>query len=193
MRHPNQATLALHAGGDLGRWRGWITARHVAGCDRCRNEVAAFQEIRDILPELAEIPEIAWERLAAEMKANIRLGLEAGECVRNVEGSARRRPLFAGTRLALAFASVIALAVITVVLEHPPSAAPDDSIVAQATANGIQIDQRGQGIGLLNRGAGKDSDVMRSVSFQGSATAQYIDRDTGIVTVNGVDGQADGR
>src|SRR4051812_19645783 len=56
-RHPNQATLALHAGGDLGRFAAWRTSRHVAGCEECREEVAAFQGLREILPELNEIPD----------------------------------------------------------------------------------------------------------------------------------------
>jgi hypothetical protein len=41
--------------------------------------------MRAILPELAATPEISWNRLAAEMKANIRLGLAAGECVRTLQ------------------------------------------------------------------------------------------------------------
>ena len=83
MTHPNQATLALHAGGDLGLWARWKTQRHLSKCDLCRDEVAAFTGVREILPELVEIPEVPWNRLAAEMRANIRLGLEAGECVRD--------------------------------------------------------------------------------------------------------------
>ena len=81
MKHPSQATLALHAGGDLGRLARWRTERHLADCDRCREHVSAFAGVREIVPELAEIPDVPWNRLGAEMKANIRLGLEAGECV----------------------------------------------------------------------------------------------------------------
>src|SRR5271169_6208843 len=81
MKHPNEGTLALHAGGDLGLVAGWRTERHLAKCDRCRDSLAAFSELREVLPELAEIPEVPWNRLAAEMRANIRLGLAAGECV----------------------------------------------------------------------------------------------------------------
>jgi len=75
MKHPNQATLALHAGGDLGFFARWRTERHLAQCDRCRDEVDAFVATREIIPDLAEIPELPWNRLAAEMRANIRLGL----------------------------------------------------------------------------------------------------------------------
>src|SRR5258705_319284 len=82
MKHPNQATLALHAGGDLGWWSSQRTERHVRRCERCRDDLSRFQSVREIASDLSEIPEIPWNRVAAEMKANIRLGLAAGECVR---------------------------------------------------------------------------------------------------------------
>ena len=56
MKHPNQATLALHAGGDLGFFARWRTERHLRECDRCRHEVDAFAATREIIPELADIP-----------------------------------------------------------------------------------------------------------------------------------------
>src|SRR5215469_12533000 len=74
MKHPSQATLALQAGGDLGFLARWRTKRHLRRCTRCREEVEAFEWARQVAPDLAEIPEIHWNRLAAEMKANIHLG-----------------------------------------------------------------------------------------------------------------------
>ena len=50
MKHPNQATLALHAGGDLGPWPAGWTGRHLARCAECREEVARFEECRQMLP-----------------------------------------------------------------------------------------------------------------------------------------------
>ena len=118
-KHPNQATLALHAGGDLGPFRRWLTARHLAHCTACREEVAGYNEMRELLPELAQLPEISWNRMAAEIKANIRLGLEAGECVRTAETPLRRPASMAGWRAAVAFASVIVLVGGCMVLERP--------------------------------------------------------------------------
>ncbi len=40
MKHPNQGTLALHAGGDLGAFARWRMERHLARCEACREEVA---------------------------------------------------------------------------------------------------------------------------------------------------------
>src|SRR5258708_2550279 len=85
MKHPSQETLALHSAGDLGWMARWRTARHLGGCEECRDELAGFEASREISRDLSEIPEVPWTRLAAEMKANIRLGLAAGECVRAVD------------------------------------------------------------------------------------------------------------
>src|ERR1022692_4917573 len=82
MTHPNQSILALYAGQDLGWFTRRRTERHLARCRECRDEVQVFASARDNLIALNELPAISWNRLAAEMKANIRLGLAAGECVR---------------------------------------------------------------------------------------------------------------
>ena len=111
MKHPNEAALALHAGGDLGFVSRWLTARHLARCERCRDQVAAFSALRDITPDLAEIPDIPWNRLAAEMKANIRLGLAAGECVRASAAPLRDSALFTRARAAVALGCLAALLV----------------------------------------------------------------------------------
>ena len=111
MKHPNQAALALHAGGDLGPVARWKVARHVARCGQCREEVESYGAVRDMMPSLAEVPEIAWGRMAAEIRANVNLGLAAGECVRVEEPPLRERPFFARGRMAVAFASIIALVV----------------------------------------------------------------------------------
>src|SRR5579872_5751419 len=98
MRHPNQATLALHAGGDLGAFARWKLERHLAKCSTCTAEVESFEGVREMVAELGEIPEVPWAAMAAEMKANIRLGLEAGECVRGGETPLRDTPWFSGIR-----------------------------------------------------------------------------------------------
>ena len=184
MKHPNQATLALHAGGDLGWIARWSTERHLAKCPSCRAEVAAFDRMREILTGLADTPEIPWNRLAAEMKANIRLGLAAGECVRSGDKPLRESPLFTGGRAVVAFASVLALLVTGMVLEHPGPVAPkDEGQVVQATGNGIQVREGGQALGLLNTGA---RNVMYSMNAQGSMRARYVDPETGYVTINTV-------
>jgi len=185
MKHPSQATLALHAGGDLGFLARWRAERHVARCARCREDFAAFLDLREVLPDLSETPEISWNRLASEMKANIRLGLAAGECVR-AEETPLRHSLFSGARAAVAVASVVALLVTGLVLQHPaPDPASVDGVEVQTTANGdgIQVREGGRALRLLHTGA---RSVTYSVGAQGAMRARYVDPETGNVTVNNV-------
>ena len=185
MRHPNQATLALHAGGDLGPFRRWKTERHLSQCGLCRDEVAGFTEMREMLPDLAELPEISWNRLAAEIKANVRLGLEAGECVRTPEISLPRAASPTGWRAVVAFASVMVLVGSCMVLERPwPAAVHTASTSVQSTRDGVQV-QAGDGVmwGLTNGGARQ---VAITMGAQGSMEARYIDPETGLMTINTV-------
>ena len=185
MKHPNEATLALHAGGDLGLFARWRTERHLAQCEQCREEIAGFGALREIVTDLAETPEIQWNRLAAEMKANIRLGLVAGECVGAAMEPAGYTPFFTRARAAVALASVTALLVTGLLLEHPvPVTADSDGLVLQHTANGIQVGQGVRAFRLMN--AARPENVTFSVNAQGSMGARYVDPDTGYMTINNV-------
>jgi len=187
MKHPSEAMLALEAGGDLGMFARWRVGRHLARCERCRLEADAFRSLREIAPELREIPEISWNRLASEMKANIRLGLEAGRCVRpGDETDLDPAPRFFGARALIAVASVFALMVTGLMLEHPApnlAAARQEGVVVQRLAGGIQVRGGGQALRLLH---GNARDVYFSVGAQGSLRARYVDPDTGYVTINNV-------
>lgn len=81
--HPEAQELALYVSRDLSAWRRVVVGRHVAGCSVCRHEVVLLREAgRAFAEEVEALPGgMSWERLAADMRANIRLGLEAGECV----------------------------------------------------------------------------------------------------------------
>jgi hypothetical protein len=194
MKHPEQATLALQAGGDLGFFARWTVERHLAACDRCRDEVDAFAGLREVAPELGEIPEVPWNRLAAEMRANIRLGLAAGECVRAGDPPLRETPLFTGARAVVAFASIVALLVTGIILEHPAPVATiaDDGTTVQVTANGIEVRKGGQSLQLMNPDQlDPQQRVLYSTDAQGSMKARYVDLETGNVTINKVYANAD--
>ena len=187
MKHPSEATLALHAGGDLGLLARWRTEHHLSGCGLCRDEVAALQAAREIVPELRETPELQWSRLAAEMRANIRLGLAAGECVRTGEVADAPAPWFTAVRGLVAVASVLVLMVTGLMLEHPApnaSAVRQQGVVVQRMANGIQVWEGGRSLELKHRAL--EQDVMYSVGAQGSMRARYVDPNTGYVTINNV-------
>lgn len=186
MKHPNQETLALHAGGDLGPIARWRTQRHLARCAECREEIASFEQYRLLLPSLDDSQDVHWGRLASEMKANIRLGLAAGECVRADE-PAGAGGIWSGARVGVALASVAVLLATGVALERPGSTvARETGVVVQATADGVQLREGGQSLGLMHSGTNREA-VTYQVGAQGSVEARYVDSVTGYVTVNKVD------
>lgn len=185
MRHPDANALALHAGGDLTGWARWRVQRHLRTCETCRDEVAELESVRELLPGITKLPGLDWDDLAAEMTANIRLGLEAGECVRQPEPAPAR--FVPGFRSALATVAVAALAITAVVVERPRFTRG----TAQDTAENVAVQTAPDGIGnqnmkLMYHGA---QDVQMSASAEGSVGARYTDPDTGVMTVIQVDGQ----
>jgi len=179
MKHPKEAALALHAGGDLPFFARWRMERHLARCQRCREEVAAYSDFREMLPDLAEPPDLPWNQLAAEMRANIRLGLAAGECVK-AERPLREHPLFTGARAAVAMASMAALVVTGLMLERPAPAVAEGRVV-ENTSKGIQVRDGIGAFRLINGGA---QNVIYSVGARGSVSASYVDSEADGVTIN---------
>ncbi len=194
MSHPNQATLALHAGGDLGKFARWKVERHLAKCDTCAAEVAAYEGVREAMGELSDLPDLPWNQMAAEMKANIRLGLAAGECVGGVETPLRDSHWFTGMRAAVACAGIVALICTGIILERPrpQEQAPVDAKAAftpmiETIDNGIQSTSGGGAMGLMNHGANNTESVNYLPNAGGRITASYINA-SGYVTVNTVYG-----
>ena len=184
MTHPNQSVLALYAGQDLGWFTRRRTERHLARCPECRGEVQAFGSARDNLAALNELPALSWNRLAIEMKANIRLGLAAGECVRGQRTVSMFQSL-SDARALTACASVMALVMAGFILQRnsPPAlpAVAGEGAVLRATPNGIELKLGGETLSMLHK---RSSDVTYSAGAQGSMRAGYIDSDTGNVTIN---------
>jgi hypothetical protein len=208
MKHPSDAELALHAGGDLGWIRQKLTARHLKNCGSCQATVVEFSELR---PDAREFQDPEWARRASEMSANIRLGLEAGECV-SMKASARPWNSSWGTtswgaglrdvtwpRLGLASLVLVALAGVGYMLQHPgigmnvpgfnlpvlSSNAAAAGTVMEASENGLQVQEAGQTLRLLNTSGNA---VSRSVGSRGELGARYLDSN-GYVTISQVYGQ----
>jgi hypothetical protein len=141
MRHPAEQDLALYASGDQGFFKGFTLRRHVRDCAACAEVIEEYREITAALAVESEIP--GWDSLAAEMKANIRLGLEAGACIPPDRTS--RIPLVLNPRLAVAFASLMVLVGAGVFLRPPRQAAgPATMAASQVTAGeNIQVDPEG--------------------------------------------------
>ena len=83
IRHMKDTDLALYATGDLRPWQRAVVHLHVRQCERCSQTVEEFRaDGRALRDAAAGLPDgVDWARLSAEMTANIRVGLAAGECV----------------------------------------------------------------------------------------------------------------
>jgi hypothetical protein len=184
MKHPSRADLALYAGGDLGLWQRLRVGRHAARCVECGSELKRFRtacnQLRAGAMEMP--PEVNWNRLAAEMKANIRLGLEAGECV-----APASEPPRAIWRPVAAIVSAAALVVAGLWLNVPdPRVAPPPEtagIVLESTSAGIEVQENGRALTLVYP---RSEFVIQTVGAQGALRARYVDSETGQVTITNV-------
>jgi len=189
VKHPSELDLAAWAGGDTGLFRRFAIGRHVRGCEQCREEIAAYREMRAELMEAGlsegDMPELDWDALASEMRANIHLGLEAGACVR----VAPEKRVFS-PRLAVAFASLLLLAGAGILLrDHKPHSeaaatpAPEyRTPVLESSMTGIELRSGRTSFALLNR---EGAAANQTVSAQGAVRLSDID-DTGSVTIKDV-------
>ncbi len=180
MTHPKLEDLALYAGGDLSWWARRRMARHLGVCAYCRREVEQFSAERTWLEDAgADFPQgVSWDRLAAEMKANIRLGLAAGECVGEVETP----PARLAWRTVAAVASVVVVVFCGWLLQRPEPAVPAGWVL-EATPAGIGVVEDGRGLTLLHPDSGT---VLLSVGAQGAMRARWVDTETGQVTIHHV-------
>ena len=205
MKHPGEIQLALFAGGDLGFVERRRVDKHLRACEDCRSDVEALRNGTKSLRSLAnEMPDgVNWTRLSQEMTGNIRVGLAAGECVGPVPtGRPKSLAWHAMAVMAAAFVLVIgALSVnlpreqtdrlmsslrairwhrVGTVLRVPLQ---DGIVLLEASQTSIDLKANGGTMSFLTP---KNDGVAVSVSMQGSAGTQYVDSDTGQVTINRV-------
>jgi anti-sigma factor RsiW len=185
MSHLSETTLALYAGGELPFVDRCRVAFHLRACERCRRQVESLREVRGWLHEQDnELPAgLRWEPLAAEMTANIRLGLAAGRCVPATETHANP-PLRNRWRMPAMALPVLLLVVAGWILQswHPPLKQPSPEFVLESGSSGIGFERDGRGFTLLNTGA---ENVVSSVRGE-AAGARYVDASTGQVTISHV-------
>lgn len=200
MRHPFEADLALYAGRDLNGWKRFSIAWHVRHCADCRASVESFRDVQQQwAATVDELPEdVDWNKLSAEMTANIHLGIAAGECVATASERAaaevRRgwnwQPAAIAAGLALVFSAAWWLNMpprgIPVMHAGAPSYAFEDhGPIVAASQDGIEFSENGSHLGVKM----SEAPVSVSVSFNGSASARYVNEDTGVVTIATVYGQ----
>jgi hypothetical protein len=189
-KHVREIDLALFAAGDLKFWNRVAVRLHTANCEPCRARVQAYHLDRDRLKQDAsELPAgVNWGRLAAEMTANIRVGLAAGECV----APRRGKRIAPGWWPAAAVASTAVLLTMAAWWLNLP-ASDTESLAramrklvparAVATKELPYIDASPSGIEVRENGSalwhsqGTAMPRAVSVSTSGSASARYIDED----------------
>jgi len=203
--HIPETTLALYVPGDLPLWRRALVRLHVARCAWCRQMVDVYRSDRARLREIAaEMPEsVNWNKLAAEMTANIHVGLAAGECV----APRRRKQVSVGWRPAAAMAGLAAVLVCAWWLNMPSNTTQElgrafhailtgrggvntfpardgRGLVVELSSSGIDLRENGSLVFGVSQDQAKLVDV--SASVQGSASARYVDDKTGQMTITSV-------
>lgn len=187
--HPAETDLALLAGGELSWIRRLRIEGHVSRCGDCRDAVASFSELRSEIHNYTPSETFDWNRISAEMRANIRVGLDAGECVREVPGpvSHKWKLRRCKPQLAIGMAGVLLLAGAGVFLRsqlpHDTLPPQERAAVLESTGSGVQV-QSGSGTMTLTL----DGDVAgdQTITSQGAIRKSYVDGSTGTVTVNSV-------
>jgi hypothetical protein len=205
-RHVKETDLALYASGDLRLWQRAAVHLHVRRCAGCREAIDEFRgDGRALRDAAAGLPEgLDWARLSAEMTANIRVGLAAGECVAPRGRRARKfipgawRPVALATLVTTMLAALLvggwwlnmppeetqALSRAMRSIWHGRTVAPEErGPVIEASEEGIELRKDGGALGV-SQDAAKLMTV--SVSTQGSASAHYVNQDTGQVTITSV-------
>jgi hypothetical protein len=200
-RHVMETELALCAAGDLPVWRSALVRLHVRRCDECHGLLEALRADRQELRQSADdMPSsVDWDQLAAEMTANIRVGLAAGECV-----TPRERKVAAMSWRPVAIAAGLVVLLVGAWWLNIPRTdteaigralrdmatggrvnapqAERDPVVGASSAGVVLVENGGQ----IRIDQGSLEPVMYSVSTQGSASTRYIDQDTGQVTITAV-------
>jgi hypothetical protein len=189
--HASEYDLALLAGGELGFFSRRRVTSHLKKCPDCRQAYERFLSARIELREgAAELPlHLDWNRLAAEMSANIHLGLAAGEIV-----AVQTRPRqLTGWRPAMVLASALLVVLAAWWVNQPPPAVLEQAgkmaaievpqVFVESTASGIEVKDHGR---ILQLRHPEDTDVATSVSLQGAVRARYVDSESGQVTINNV-------
>jgi hypothetical protein len=185
MKHPARFRLALFAGHDLNLLDRWHVGRHLSGCDSCQREVESLRDAGEQLRSAGtDLPGgFNWDRLAAEMTANIHLGLEAGECVAGTAMKPDRVAWRAAVVMAGMTCMLLAAWWLNPMPRRKPHAIRATHVEMRTTASGIQLNENGNALTLLHT-RGRQKPII--VSAPGTLRARFVDNETGQVTINNV-------
>ena len=194
MKHPSIDNLALYTGGELPWWPRWTIGRHVGACAQCQDEVALFRDTAvSVRLETGEMPAgVQWDRLAAEMRANVHLGIEASDAISAYGPKFDVGPVQGMSwRMAALTTGFVLLLSIGYWLN---AAKKSEQIAAIRAPEPIVLEASERGVGMSDGVKRMELQVPKTnhraavvtVSTIGSAGARYVDEETGQVTVNHV-------
>src|SRR5450759_1804549 len=149
MKHPAPEVLALYARGDLDMWAMVRAGAHVHRCEQCAGEVQAIRQALALLKaDGLELPGgLDWDEMAAEMRANIRLGLTAGAIVAETSTPIRMSRDAWPWQLGVVMASMALVAVVSWMLPSPRYDNADRALRApvflEAQAEGLALQDHG--------------------------------------------------
>lgn len=187
MRHPSETELALYAGGDLNVVRRFQVGRHIRDCARCSRETDAFASVRrELVNEASQLPaHLNWNRLSAEMSANIHVGLEAGQCVAPGMAAAPERFGWRSVALAACLSGLLVAAwTLNVPAKRMEPVMRASEVEMRTTSAGIELNENGSVLTLMHSRGGAQKPVI--VSTPSSLRARFVDEETGQVTINNV-------
>ncbi len=169
---------ALAAGNDVSLWQR-LRARVFR---QSSNDLAAeheFRQIRQELPRFQELPPyFAWEPLAKDMKANILLGLEAGDAVRPKR---LHPPIGWRAGLAMAMLSILMISGYWWQMPHrwiKPSLL--EQAVLEAAPGRLGVEQQESAFSLMYQEQGSNSSLSGA---SGALRADFVDSETGQLMV----------
>ncbi len=193
MKHPSVENLALYSGGELAWWPRWVLGRHVNNCGQCRKEVALFKDAAAaVRVETDEMPAgVQWDSLAAEMGANVRLALSASDAISAYPAIEETGPAqgmsWRMVALTTGFVVLLSIGYWLSALKKSEQLAMrgPEPVVVEASERGVGMSDGSKGMELQGPKASYRAAVV-TVSTLGSAGAQYVDEETGQITVNNV-------
>jgi hypothetical protein len=189
MKHPGMSDLALFAGGDLPLFSRWLVGRHLSVCSLCQREISSFQNARRELGSSAlKVPMgVNWDRLGAEIAANIHVGLDAGECIEVRHALSFHSAAYRlRSKPALVFAVTATLVIagwFLVPRQTQWRQADAEAMVLETTPNGIEVKNDQRALTMMHP---KADNVVYTVNTEGEMRARYVDTETGQVTINHV-------
>src|SRR5215472_18229666 len=197
--HPAEFALALYATGDLPLVDRLRVRFHLSNCDACRSVEQTYRKDQAWIRQKAdELPEgVDWDRLSREMTANIRVGIAAGECVARRE---RKTPIRGWRPVAVAAGLMVVLGsawwlnvpeaqneslkrAMVAIFHRGATVNQDRRPTVFASSTEIKLVENG---GTFSMSQGDKAPVAVSVNAEGSASARYVDTDTGQVTITSV-------